>query len=154
MKTIKNVWNDQTGFTLLEAVFSMMILALMMSIIPFIFQTLKTVDGLIEVDQDYEWNLFLIGIRKEMEGAKKVHVVNVQSKTSLMMEKNNQVISYEPYGFTLRRRVNRLGHEIVLQNIQAINFSIDEEFMVIEIEFTNGVKDEARFLLLVNREES
>ncbi|MFK4997677.1 prepilin-type N-terminal cleavage/methylation domain-containing protein [Bacillus sp. N9] len=38
MKENKNVWNSQSGFTLLETTLSILILTMIMLIIPFIFQ--------------------------------------------------------------------------------------------------------------------
>lgn len=147
MKIIKNVLNKQSGFTLLETLFSMMLITLIMSIMPFIFQTIHTLDRLLETDQDYEWNLFIIGLRKELEESEQINVMKLNSKTSLILEKRNQVITYEPYGQSLRRKVNKLGHEIVLQEIHSIEFILNEEEVLIQVEFLDGLIDEARFAI-------
>lgn len=147
MKIIKNVLSKQSGFTLLETLFSIMLITLIMSIMPFIFQTIHTLDRLLETDQDYEWNLFIIGLRKELEEAEQINVMKLNAKTSLILEKRNQVITYEPYGQSLRRKVNKLGHEIVLQEIHSIEFILNEEEVLIQVEFLDGIMDESRFAI-------
>lgn len=145
MKIVKNVLNKSSGFTLLETLFSMMLITLIMSILPFIFQTIHTLDGLMKTDQDYEWNLFIIGLRKELEASEQVNVVKVNTNTRLVLKKGSQFIHYERYGPSLRRRVNKLGHEIVLQKIQRFDFTLNGEVLDVQVEFIDGLRDEARF---------
>lgn len=147
MKISKNVFNNQSGFTLLETLFTIMLITLIMSILPFILQTMYTLDSIVETDQDYEWNLFIIGLRKELEEAEQINVMKLNAKTSLILEKRNQVITYEPYGQSLRRKVNKLGHEIVLQEIHSIEFILNEEEVLIQVEFLDGIMDESRFAI-------
>lgn len=147
MKISKNVFNNQSGFTLLETLFSIMLITLIMSILPFILQTMYTLDSIVETDQDYEWNLFIIGLRKELREAEQINVLRVESKTTLILEKSNQIIAYEPYGRSIRRNVNKLGHEIVLQKIHRLDFILNEEMLQIKVEFIDGLKDETSFTI-------
>ncbi|GIN73559.1 competence protein ComGF [Bacillus sp. J14TS2] len=147
MKIVKNVLNKSSGFTLLETLFSIMLITLMMSILPLIFQSIHTLDGLMKTDQDYEWNLFIIGLRKELEKSHQVNVVRVNTNTSLIIEKGEQVITYERYGRSLRRQVNKLGHEVVLQEIQHFEFILNGDELVLQVEFIDGLKDGASFAI-------
>ncbi|MBO0995256.1 competence type IV pilus minor pilin ComGF [Bacillus sp. SD088] len=147
MKIVKNVLNKSSGFTLLETLFSIMLVTLMMSILPLIFQSVHTLDGLMKTDQDYEWNLFIIGLRKELEKSEQVNVVKVNTNTSLILEKRDQVITYERYGRSLRRQVNKLGHEIVLQEIQHFEFLLNGDELELQVEFIDGLKDGAGFTI-------
>ncbi|MBS4217163.1 ComGF family competence protein [Bacillus sp. FJAT-49711] len=139
-----NVMNNQYGFTLLDSIFSMFILTIIMSLMPLLFQSFAIIDRTIKIDEDFEWNLFLIHLRNEVEDAKKVHVFNHPSR--ILIEKN-LMIAYETHGNSIRRTVNDKGHEIVLQHVHSVNFSKLNQMLIVNVSFSNGIKEEARFVI-------
>lgn len=149
MKKIKNVLNKQSGFTLLEAIMNIFILSVIMLFLPLIFQSVNAIDKVIEVEDDFEWNLFLIGLRNELKEADHVAVV----KPYLFIEKGALKIQYVQYGLVVRRQVDGSGHEVVLQNIKSLYLLKEDNRLHIQTEFLSGVEDEASFLLPLGKEE-
>nr|WP_285865225.1 competence type IV pilus minor pilin ComGF [Lederbergia lenta] len=141
--------NNERGFTLIEAILSMLMLSIIMMILPLIFHTFSALDRSINVEDDFEWNLFLIQFRKEVEDADKLWIYS----NRIFIDKNNRSIYYEQYGQSIRRRVNNAGHEIVLQQLRKATFVEQEERLVLTVEFVNGTSEEARFSIPLMKEE-
>ncbi len=141
MKTSNDVLNNESGFTMLEAVMTIFIFTLILSFIPFMYQSFVSIERSIELEEEYEWNLFLIQLRNELQGGDQWQVRG----SRLFIEKNHLVIQYEPYGQVVRRRVNETGHEIVLQSVEKIQLFQQEKQLIMAVTFFNGKEKEARF---------
>ena len=50
---------------MLEAILSMLILSVVMVLLPLTFQAFAAIDRTVTVEEDFEWNLFLIHLRGE-----------------------------------------------------------------------------------------
>jgi competence protein ComGF len=70
--------------------------------------------------QTMEWDVFCSQIKKEIRMSSKAQLVG----TSLVLTEDAGTIVYEKYGNVLRRRVNNTGHEVLLQNVSEVNFSL------------------------------
>lgn len=68
--------------------------------------------------QNMEWDVFCSQIKKEIRISSKADVVSGR----LVLTNNNETINYEKYGSNIRRRVNSLGHETLLQNVSSVTF--------------------------------
>lgn len=143
MKKKRSAWTDQSGFTLIESIMSMLILSLIISILPIIIYMFAAIDRSVEVENDFEWNLFLIQFRQELQKADEWVIYS--NRVFLVIKE--QAITYESYGDTIRRRVNNLGHEIVLQKIDKVSFSKQNRNLFMAVDFKNALGEEARFLL-------
>lgn len=91
-------------------------------------------------------------LKREAQMSDQVDVVNGQ----LTLILNDEEVTIEKYGESLRRLVNKKGHEIVLQNVSSAEFEKRNHKILIEVEdtfhqkhtgalhaFTNGsVQDE------------
>lgn len=69
--------------------------------------------------QEMEWDVFCSQIKKEIRISSKAEVVSGR----LVLTNNNETITYEKYGSNIRRRVNSLGHETLLQNVLSVTFT-------------------------------
>jgi competence protein ComGF len=91
-----------------------------------------------------EVQLFFEELSKEVRGCTKV----VTSWNSIHLYKDNgEVVSYEKYGWKVRRRVNNRGHEIILTNIRYISFIKVVNGVVIEVKGEKGRKYRKRISL-------
>jgi competence protein ComGF len=70
--------------------------------------------------QEMEWDIFSSQIKKEIRMSTKVQVVN----NRLILTEDMGSITIEKYENILRRRVNNTGHEVLLQNIAEVNFTL------------------------------
>ncbi|MFD1705393.1 competence type IV pilus minor pilin ComGF [Siminovitchia sediminis] len=141
MKKNHIVWSNRSGFTLLETIFSIFIVSVILSLLPLLYYWFFSIDRALSVEGDFEWNTFLIQLRKELETADTIFL----RPERMYLTKNHSIIKYERFQRNIRRQVDDKGQEIVLQNVR--RFSVREEFpmFVIEVEFMNGKTDEARF---------
>ncbi|MEC1522992.1 competence type IV pilus minor pilin ComGF [Neobacillus niacini] len=109
---------NEKAFTLLEVLFAFsifMIIAFFM--LPVLHIILDNNDSTGRL-QDMEWDVFCSQIKKEIRISSKADVVSGR----LVLTNNNETINYEKYGSNIRRRVNSLGHEILLQNVSSVTF--------------------------------
>ncbi|MEK3890747.1 competence type IV pilus minor pilin ComGF [Bacillus sp. FSL K6-3431] len=150
MKNWKDVLNNDSGFTLLESILSMLILMTIMTILPLIFYAFSAIDRSVNVEDDFEWNLFLIQFRNEVKNADRLIIY---SNRVFIDKPEQQSIYYEQYGTSIRRRVNNFGHEIVLQELKKAKFEKDEGALLLQVEFLNGTNEEARISIPVMEEE-
>lgn len=149
MKKKKIVFHHDGGFTLLEVILNIMLLSIIMLFVPLVFHSLKTIDQVIQIEEDYEWNLFLIGLRDELKSADHVHVI----KPYLFIEQGPIKIQYVQHGLVIRRQVNNTGHEIVLQNVKSTHFTKNEGSLYIQVEFLSGIREDAYFKISKGEEE-
>ncbi|WP_307473253.1 competence type IV pilus minor pilin ComGF [Cytobacillus purgationiresistens] len=109
--------NDR-GFTLLEMIFAFSVFFIIVSFLPlglkFIFQN-QVFDSRM---QHFEWQVFTNQLKKEMRMSDGFEV----AVNRLTLLKDGSSISYEPYGSNIRRQVNLQGHEIVLQQVDIIQY--------------------------------
>ncbi|RST73806.1 prepilin-type N-terminal cleavage/methylation domain-containing protein [Siminovitchia acidinfaciens] len=142
------VLTDQSGFTLIESIFSIVVLTILMSLLPLMYNSLSAIDRSISLEEDFEWNIFLIQLRDELGtvdscrfGTERVYLI-----------KNTISIKYERFQWDIRRQVGDKGHEVVLQNVRKFDVKDEAHMLVINVEFINGTKEEARFIMPAREE--
>lgn len=151
MKVKRPVWNNESGFTLLEAIMTMVIFCLILSVMPLMYLSYSAVEQTLSTEKDYEWNLFLIQFRNELYSA---DAWRVGSNQRIFLEKNGMPISYERYGRVIRRKVRDTGHEIVLQNVGRLTFRRESSKLYMMVEFSDGTTEEAAFYLPFGEENA
>nr|WP_306420362.1 competence type IV pilus minor pilin ComGF [Heyndrickxia oleronia] len=136
------------GFTLIECILTMLIISMIFLLFPLLIKTYEHINQSLSTEEDYEWNLFLIQLRKEMRESDGWDVSN----NRLFLKRNNQMIMYEQYGNVLRRRVDSEGHEIVLQNINQVLFRVNDLKLQVHIQFINDHQRDAYYSSIVYRQ--
>ncbi|WP_176215129.1 competence type IV pilus minor pilin ComGF [Cytobacillus gottheilii] len=103
---------------MIDTLLAFTIFLLIMSLIPL---TINHIIQGSETDKTIErmkWNIFVQQLKKEVRLSDRVNIENGK----LIVSKNQQQIIYEKYGSNIRRRVDGTGHEIVLQNVDRIEY--------------------------------
>jgi competence protein ComGF len=111
---------NEHAFTLIETLFAFSIFIMLIFFISPIFQVMLNNKDLNERLQVMEWDVFSSQIKKEIRMSQRVQVID----GNLELTKNSQIILYEKYNNLIRRRVNNTGHEVLLQNIAEVNFTL------------------------------
>lgn len=150
MTNWKNALKNENGITLLETIMSILILSVIMTMLPLVFIAVSAIEKSIDVEENFEWNLFLIQIRKEMKAA---DLIRGNSENRVILIIGDQRIYYEVHGTSIRRTVNGKGHEVTLQKINKARFAVEGETLVLAVDFINGKKEFARFSMLNFHEE-
>lgn len=136
--------SNQAGFTLLESIFSILIITVIMSLFPLMYHWFSAVDRSLSPEEDYEWNIFLIQLRDELSTTDSFRS---GSHERIYLLKNRVSIKYERYSLNIRRQVEDKGHEVVLQNVRRFEIREEDPMLTIYVEFLDGTKEEARFLM-------
>lgn len=123
MKDVKQY--GEQGFTMLEMLFSFTIFCVIVTLFPtFIGMVLQgPTDSRL---QRFEWEVFVSQIKKEIRFVDQLYVEG----NIVYLQKESDIVTYELYQDKLRRRVNGMGHEVLLQNVANIRFE----------EIVNGVQ--------------
>lgn len=120
-------WNS-TGFTLAEMLLSFSLFCLLVSFVPVLVKIIFHQEPVKERFQQMEWEVFLSQLKKEVHGCDSAIVNNDR----LILMKDGDQISFQKVGNQLRRQKNYQGNEIVLQNLQSIDFQITGKKVMIE----------------------
>ena len=133
---------ENDGFTLVEMLFALGLFSLLSV---FMTSTLAAITDWHVYDTNnnsrMEWNIFIRQLELEFEITKDF---TVPKSNILVMDKENEKITYEIYNKLVRRRVDDAGHEVVLQNIKSVQFIKENETLTISVMFINGEQYEKR----------
>jgi competence protein ComGF len=102
--------------------------------VPVLIKGLETIDEHLVPTKSYEWNLFTFQFRNEFKGSKEIEY----GTESISFIKENKEVMYEKYGHSLRRRIDRKGHEIVLQDVRDLNVSPLGNGVQLTVTFTDN----------------
>lgn len=134
---------NKRGFTLYETIFSLFVLSILVVLIPFILSYFKHPHH--EKLHHKEVELFFIQISREIHNAKLAYVNDGEL---IIILQNDDKASYEHYQNMIRRRLNRQGHEVFLQNIQTVQFEVNEKLVTIKISGKNNQTYERNIAIL------
>lgn len=136
---------NESGFTLIEVLLALSILSVIVFYMGPIFQTVLNNQVSENALQAMEWEVFWMQMKKEIRVASKAEVVSGR----LVLTKDGETIYYEKYNSLLRRRVNSLGHEILLQNVSNYQVSVLPNSVRVTVTDLNGKTYSAKAYSLV-----
>ncbi|MBA3925377.1 competence type IV pilus minor pilin ComGF [Listeria rustica] len=135
---------NKHGFTLIESLFSLLIVIIVASFIPLIFQSYASVLKVMDIDKNYEWQLFMNHTKKELNTGTKLTVTD--HKITFIAQ--SKLVTYEAYQNLTRRSVDNKGHEPLLTNIKQDKWSKkSEEELLYEVTFEDDTQLSARFYI-------
>lgn len=116
---MKNVLpQSERGFTMVEMLLSVLLFFLIASMLPLGMKIILDQRVADITVRRMEWEVFSSQVKKEIRSAQQMTV----QTDRLLMKVDGQYILYEKYGTSMRRRVNYLGHEILMQNLSSFSF--------------------------------
>ncbi len=110
---------DDHGVTLLETILSLILFLAFVSLVPSIYHLIFSTDGSSLHQQ--EVSLFFEQADKEIQGSK---TAEIRSNRLYLTQPSGKLITYEKNGNRVIRKVDGRGFEIILQQIEAIDFSL------------------------------
>ncbi|MBM6617304.1 competence type IV pilus minor pilin ComGF [Bacillus suaedaesalsae] len=136
---------NQNGYTILEMLIVFFILLTITFLFPQLFiQLTKWIEKPTSL-HPFEWEVAISQITMDIREAEAIEIENNRLKLI-----NSDVILYEQYGKLVRRRVNNQGHEIILQQIQSIQFYYTTGGIEIEVEDLEGKMYERKIYTWTN----
>ncbi|EIJ78846.1 ComG operon protein [Bacillus methanolicus PB1] len=109
---------NNKGYTMAEMLFAFSIFCIIVSFVPIFYKIVIHEESLNKRLEMMEWEVFASQVKKEIRMSDRLQI----SGSKLFLEKDGKLILYEMYGDNLRRRVDFLGHEVLLQQIRSIHF--------------------------------
>lgn len=109
---------NNKGFTLVEMILAFSIFLIIASFIPVSIHMIYANGQVDERLQKMEWEVFIAQVKKEIRMSNGADV----NSNHLLLKNDEQIISYERYGQSIRRQVGMKGHEIMLQNVKDVKF--------------------------------
>lgn len=134
---------------MIESIIQLLILSMIMLLFPFILKAYAVLQLSFTEGEPYEWNLFIIELRKEVKQANQWEI----NQDQLYLSIDDKVISYEGYKTFLRRRVDHKGHEPVLQGIKSFSFLPRDNGFTLKVIFQHGEPTYAHFYPIQSKEE-
>ncbi|SFC14019.1 competence protein ComGF [Alkalibacterium subtropicum] len=142
------------GFSLLEVILALSILSSCVLLFSFAISQIQTTRSHIKDERQIEWHLFINQLEHELIDSENVSA----SREQISFQKFDPVgqrienITYERRFQIIRRQVGALGHQPILLEVLAVEFSLLEEALSIRVEFKNGEEYNAK--LRVNEQDS
>lgn len=121
---------NEKGFTLVESLISLSAFLIIVSVCSFSLKPFMSLQYAHRINE-FEWELFLQQANQEFYQTRDFYI---QNNILYLIDRNNRLISYEMYGYKLRRRVNDEGYEVLLQNVKAVTFMAVSKGIVITLQ--------------------
>lgn len=103
---------------MLEALYALSLFLIIISILPIGIRSIGQTEQFHVRHSNMEWLIFVNQLKKELRMSDAVEVYG----SVLVLRKSGEVIHYEKYGETIRRRVNQKGHETVLMSVKNVRY--------------------------------
>lgn len=136
----------ERGFTLIEVILSLFFLMIIVSFIPMMIQfvpQLRTVETVAEK----EVRLFLNQLAMEVREAR---TVTISGTTLTLVKPNGQIITIEKYNNHIRRKVDRQGHDLFIQNIAYVGYEYVANGVSVTIKDHRGIEYRRRIAKMVD----
>lgn len=127
-------YRNEDAFTLVEMLLSFSVLLTIIFFVTPVLQIFQNNVHLQERIEAMEWDVFCSQMKKEIRMSTKVQVTG----NTLVLTEDSGMVVYEQYEKSLRRRVNYTGHEILLQNISAVNFTLLKNSVQVTVKDLKG----------------
>ncbi|AOH55687.1 hypothetical protein ABE28_015105 [Peribacillus muralis] len=125
------ILRQNDGFTMIEMLFSLLILLIISLFVLQLFSIIQTQVGAIDKLHPKEWEVFTMQMQQEVRSSKFQDVAG----NRLYLLTGEKLSFIEQYEDKVRRRVDGMGHEVILQNIS--RFKVEKDGGVIILEITD-----------------
>ncbi|USK73400.1 competence type IV pilus minor pilin ComGF [Peribacillus frigoritolerans] len=129
------------GFTMIELLISLLILMTTSLFVLQLFSIIHTQMRSVDKLHPKEWEVFTMQMKQEVRSSKAQDVMG----NKLYLLSGEQLSSLEQYEDKVRRRVDGMGHEVILQNISEFHVNKDGSVIVINITDKAGTTFSRRF---------
>ncbi|MFD1066240.1 competence type IV pilus minor pilin ComGF [Oceanobacillus locisalsi] len=130
-------WNNQNGFTLISILVAFTILALTL---PFVHYALSTLSFKQTYTEALSVQQFLIHLHDDVIASTSVHVADNQLHVRFLDRNDNteKTATFSQYNRSIRRQVNRQGHEIYLHDVSDVVFEEQTNAIFLTITTESG----------------
>ncbi len=123
-----------SGFTMIEMLLSLVIFMMLSILVTQMFITVRENFGKKNQLHPKEWEIFTIQLKNEIRNSNEQSVID--NKLYLMSSGN--IVTIEQYKNIVRRQVEGMGHEFMLQNIADFQVEQDGTDIIIQVMDNEG----------------
>jgi len=135
------------GYTLIDALFQLLVLLLFSHLIFFYSMWMKDSEGMFLTTVQEEWELFSLDFESYILGIQSIEEQANQNGVRLI--KDGVEYDVELSGSLIRKQKNRLGHEPMLLHIKRAKFQVKESTVTLLVEFENDMIKERTYEVLL-----
>lgn len=137
----------QSGYTLLEMVFALFVLALTVAVFP-LFMSAVVVPEKNDSYAEQETILFFAFLARDIHDSV---AMEKENQSLILLKPSGARVRYEHYKNLIRRRVNRQGHIVLLQNVRHVKFTMIDENRAVFVTIVDerGMRHQRIFSLYV-----
>ena len=147
---------NNKGFTLLESIIALLVFALCFSLFSLAVKQVQSIHNVQQSDRQLEWHLFLNQFEFDLKENKLEEVTKEQVVFNQYIEKTagTERVSYKRNSQKLIRQVSSQGYQPMLMKLRTLNFTLNGNFLVIQVEFMNGEIYQSQINLKDHNEEA
>jgi competence protein ComGF len=146
---MRNVLTNK-GYTLIDALFQLLVLMLFSQIIFFYTLWIKDSERLFLRREEEEWELFSLDVEQYLINIQ--HIDEQSKHNGIRIIQDRVEYDVEFSGSLIRKQKNRLGHEPMLLHIKKGEFHFNGSKLTITVEFENGMTKERMYEVLLSPE--
>ncbi|WP_050180833.1 competence type IV pilus minor pilin ComGF [Domibacillus robiginosus] len=134
------MWWNSNGFTLIESLIVLMIFSAYAVSVPLLYDGAYRVIESGKAEKNTEWEIFVIQLRNEMHRASNWKT-SEKTLTYSAEGSSDELVTISQYYDKIRRQVNGLGHEVLLQHVETASFSTKGGKVYIHVTFSNNEQE-------------
>lgn len=133
---------NSQGYTLIEALFQFIVFILLSNIIIMIVFWMHQMNSTFFTNEHVSWELFVQDVQEYFVNVDSVKITNNFERMEIYEKNSLDSKQIDRLGDVIRLRKNNQGYVPLLIGVKSAQFTIEDGFLTISVEFLNGLKKE------------
>ncbi|WP_251520665.1 MULTISPECIES: ComGF family competence protein [Staphylococcus] len=130
---MKNVIRRINAFTYIEAIFTLFITVLILSVVPILIKTSSTIHQVYNNPAFVELEFYAYDMTKDLQSAKNAEFHTNISNDTLIMKTKHRITRYEFKNFKIVKTINGGGNITMLNNVLNVRYEIKNKTIVVHL---------------------
>lgn len=139
------------GYTLLEALYHLVVFILLTQIIILIFLWMNKQNQTFMINESIPWEIFVNDFQKYLTNVENLTVENNGTRLNIKYKDSSSTIQISPINNVIRKQVNHTGHVPMLIGIKNLKFTLVENELSITVTLLNGEVKERTFFVQIRK---
>lgn len=135
----------ESGYTLLETIFQVMIFAMFTQLVLLFFYWKAPIERQYNDLSAIQWELFAADFQEELVNLQEIEVIRNGDGVRFLTERGSIVIEVNNY--VIRKTVDRQGHIPFLTEVSSATFTISGSTLIVKAVMQNGMQKERDFII-------
>lgn len=144
MCRIRRLRND-SGYTLLETIFQVMIFALFAQLFLLFFYWKAPIERQYMNRSAIQWEMFAVDMQDELVELSTIEIV--QAGKGIRFTTTRGMITIEEKNHVIRKAIDGQGHVPLLTEVTSTSFTLNEPMLVVEVIMQDGTRKERDFTI-------